>query len=86
MVRPSLIPRQTAMTTIYRLNADELDEQFLTSLKAAFAHKNIEIAVAEADETDHLLRSTGNREHLLRAVGDIESGRNLVTPDQASFQ
>jgi len=30
------------MYTIYRLNADELDEKFLESLKSAFGHKQIE--------------------------------------------
>ena len=56
------------MFTIYRLNADELDANFLASLKAAFPHKEIEIAVAEADETEYLLRSPANREQLLAAV------------------
>jgi len=73
------------MFTVYRLNADELDESFLTSLKAAFQHKEIEIAVSEADETDYLLRSPVNREHLLKAVADVEAKRNLVEPDQALF-
>ena len=67
------------MQTIFRLNTDELDEQFLASVRATFPHKEIEIAVAEVDETAHLLRSEANREHLLRALADVEAGRNLVT-------
>lgn len=74
------------MFTIYRLNADELDASFLDSLKAAFAHKEIEIAVAEADETEYLLRSPANREKLLQAVTDVEAGRNVVEPDQTVFR
>ena len=74
------------MFTIYRLNADELDTGFLESLKAAFPHKEIEIAVAEADETDYLLRSPANRDSLLRAVADVEAGRNVVIPDQTVFR
>ena len=74
------------MYTIYRLNADELDSKFLESLKSAFGHKQIEIAVCESDETDYLLRAPANREHLLSAVADVEAGRNLVTPDQAPFR
>ncbi|MEA3207535.1 MAG: hypothetical protein QOE70_592 [Chthoniobacter sp.] len=38
------------------------------------------------DETDYLLASPANREHLLRVVADVEAGRNLVTPDQTMFQ
>ena len=74
------------MVTIYRLNADELDTNFLESLRAAFPHKEIEIAVAEADETEYLLRSPANRERLLRAVADVEAGQNIVEPDQTVFR
>lgn len=74
------------MFTIYRLNADELDANFLASLKAAFPHKEIEIAVAETDETEYLLRSPVNRERLLAAVADVEAGRNVVQPDQTMFR
>lgn len=38
------------------------------------------------DETEYLLSSPNNREHLLRAVADVSAGRNLVTPDQSQFQ
>jgi antitoxin YefM len=74
------------MFTIYRTNADDLDERFLESLKAAFKHKQVEIAVSEADETDYLLRSPANREHLLKALADVEQGRNVVVPDPQPFQ
>ncbi len=73
------------MFTVYRLNADELDESFLESLKTAFRHREIEIAVSETDETDYLLRSPANRERLLKAVEDVEAGRNLVNPEQGLF-
>ena len=74
------------MYTIYRINADELDARFLESLKTAFQHKEIEIAVSETDETEYLLRSPANRERLLKAMADMDAGRNLVTPAQQSFQ
>ena len=64
----------------------ELDQQFLDGLKKAFANKEIEITVSEADETDYLLRSPPNRERLLRAVADIEQNRNIVVPEQQAFQ
>ncbi len=73
------------METIYQLNADDLDEDFLEGLKTSFKHKEIEIVVYERDETAYLLRSP-NRDHLLKAVADIERKRNLVLPDQEQFQ
>jgi antitoxin YefM len=74
------------MQTVFRLNADELNEQFLESVRATFPHKEIEIAVAEVDETAHLLRSDANRERLIRALADVEAGRNLVTLPSGHFE
>ena len=74
------------MQTIYQLNADELDINLLESIKAQFPHKEIEIIVVERDETEYLLSSPANREALLRAVADVEAGRNLITPDQERFR
>jgi antitoxin YefM len=74
------------MDAIYHVKADELDQRFLDALKALFKDKEIEIAVYERDETAYLLRSPANRSRLLRAVADVESLRNVVTPDQEQFQ
>ena len=74
------------METIYQLNAGDLNKDFLEGLKASLKHKEIEIVVYERDETAYLLRSPANRDHLLKAVADIEQNRNLVVPDQEQFQ
>ncbi len=74
------------METIYQLNADDLNEDFLEGLKTSFKHKEIEIVVYERDETAYLLRSPANRARLLEAVTDIEQNRNVVIPDQEPFQ
>jgi antitoxin YefM len=74
------------METIYQLNADDLNEDFLEGLKASFKHKEIEIVVYERDETAYLLRSPANRDRLVKAIADIEQNRNIVVPDQEQFQ
>ena len=74
------------MQTIYQINADELDQSILESIKSLFKNKEIEIVVSERDETAYLLRSPANREHLLRAVKDVEENRNLIIPNQEQFQ
>ena len=74
------------MTTTYQINADQLDTGFVERVKAAFPHKLIEIVVTEADETSTLLSDPARRERLLRAVADVEAGRNIVVPDQSLFQ
>jgi len=72
------------MQTTYRLKAAELDEKFLASVKSLFGEHEIEIAIcdtvqASEDETAYLLRTEANRQHLLAALADVETGRNLVT-------
>ena len=74
------------MNAIYRLKAEELDESFVDAVKAAFKDKEIEIAVYERDETAYLLRSPANREHLLRAIADVEESQSIVKADQEQFQ
>lgn len=66
------------MNTVYRLNANELDEKFVKSLRALFKDKDIEIIVNEVDETAYLLQSKANRERLLKAVENVEKGENLI--------
>lgn len=77
---------KTVMQTIYQINADELDQNLLDSIKVLFKHKEIEIVISERDETAYLLRSPANRENLLRAVKDVEENQNVVVPDQQQFQ
>jgi antitoxin YefM len=74
------------MNAIYQLKADELDQAFLDSIKAAFKDKEIEITVSERDETAYLLRSPANRERLLGAIADVEKSENIVTVDQEQFR
>jgi antitoxin YefM len=71
------------MYTVYRLHADELDEQFLQALKMLFANREIEIVVTEVDETAYLLQEDANRERLLRAVGNVEKSQGLIAVDLA---
>ncbi|MCR4321288.1 MAG: hypothetical protein NUV74_13250 [Candidatus Brocadiaceae bacterium] len=72
------------MYTLFKINADELDSSFLKGLKAMFKNKEIEIVVCEAgqseeDETAYLLKSSANRERLLKAIENAAHERNLIT-------
>jgi antitoxin YefM len=66
------------MQTSYRLNARDLDQHFLESLKALFQNREIEIIVYEVDETAYLSKSEANQSRLLQAIKNVESGTNLV--------
>lgn len=48
------------MRVTYRVNASQLDQNFLDALKATFQDKEIEIVVYEIDETAYLMASDRN--------------------------
>lgn len=78
------------MYTVYKLNADELNEDFLQSIKFLFRNKTIEIAVCEVeaadqDETAYLLRDPANRQRLLEAIENVRHGRGLIEVDMAAL-
>ena len=66
---------ETAVTLLPRPEQSEL-------LRFVAAH----LRETAPDETEYLLSSPANRDHLLRAVEDVAAGRNIVVPDQAMFQ
>jgi hypothetical protein len=78
------------MLSTFRLNTGELTPNFVLALQQSYPNKDVEILVREApvssssvsnqaDETDYLLASPANREHLLKVVADIERGEQLVS-------
>jgi antitoxin YefM len=69
------------MQSVHRLKASELDDRFLESLKAQWGDREIEIVISEADETAYLMRNEANRQHLLKAVNDIEQRHDLLEVD-----
>jgi len=67
------------MQTTYRVHADELTDDFLQALKVAYRNREIEIIVSDdVDETDYLMSTPANRDHLLRAIENINNHKNLV--------
>ncbi|WP_416672074.1 hypothetical protein [Egbenema bharatensis] len=45
------------MYTVYRVKANEIDQNFINGLKATFQDREIEIVVYEVDETAYLMAS-----------------------------
>jgi antitoxin YefM len=74
------------MQSVYHLNANELDDRFLESLRVLFGDRKIEIVVSSVDETEYLLNHPANREHLLRAMKNAEEGKNLITVNLEDLQ
>ena len=69
------------MQSVYRLNANELDQQFLEAIKLLFRDKAVEITVTELDETRYLMQAEANYKRLREAIADVNNGLNLVQVD-----
>ena len=69
------------MQVAYRLNANELDINFLESIKKLFQEKSIYINISVAqkeDETEYLLSSPANASRLLKAINNIENHKDKL--------
>ena len=68
------------METTYKLNVRELTPDFITTIQNMYLNRNIEITIREElDETEYLMSSPANREHLLKAIKNVEDGKNIIT-------
>jgi len=69
------------MEAIYKVKADELDLNFIESIKKLFKEKSIYVNVSVAskeDETDYLLSSPANATRLLNAIDNIENHKEKL--------
>ncbi len=67
------------MTSTYRLNVNELSMDLLSSIRAAFKDKEVEITVKEAvDETAYLLSSEKNKSNLHESLQSLEQGKGIT--------
>lgn len=74
-------------TTTIRINSEELNADVISSIKAMFGKKDIEIVVSEAmDETEYLSKSPANKKHLLKGIREARKAKNLVTFTGTEFK
>lgn len=77
------------LTTTFIGDSSELNGDFLERIKSMFKGKKVEVIITEADgmdETEYLMSSAANREHLDRAIADIRDGKNVVEVDPKLFE
>jgi hypothetical protein len=68
------------------LKANDLNSQFLESLKTLLRDQEVEITVSPVDETAYLLKSEANSLRLREAIANIEAGTNLVEVPMDALQ
>ena len=69
------------MQVAYRLNANELDINFLESIKKLFQSQQIYINISvneKQDETEYLLSNPANASRLLNAINNIENHKDKL--------
>jgi len=66
------------MVTTYKLNTRDLEETFINSIRTTYPDKIVEIQVREQDETEFLLSTPSNREHMEKVLLEAKEGK-LVT-------
>ena len=69
----------SCMYSTYRIKANEIDNNFLKGIKEMFKDREIEIVVHDVeDETEYLLKTENDKKHLLNAIKNVETKKNLV--------
>ena len=64
------------MIATYQLKPHELTDDFFKKLKDTFSGREVTITVEETqDETDYLLSTEANREHLLAGIEAVKQGK-----------
>ena len=64
------------MTTVFYIDANEINMDFTTALRNLFKDKKITVTVdVDMDETEYLLRSKANKKMLLKSLKQAETGK-----------
>lgn len=66
------------MYATYTLTKDEFNYEFLDNLKKMLNGSQIHLSVECYDETEYLMRSPKNHEHLMRAIRNANNNENLI--------
>ena len=69
------------MQVAYNLNANELDMNFLESVKKLFQNKKLHINIMldeDRNDTDYLLSNRANANRLMESINNIEKREKLV--------
>jgi hypothetical protein len=63
------------MKSTFVINADELSNDFTKAIKSLFKGRRVSITVKpEMDETEYLMSTKANREHLRKALKEFKAG------------
>lgn len=67
------------MQTTYQINTNELNINFLNSIKNLFGERELRIVISDSiDETEYLLSSEKNAARLIESIKNVEKNENII--------
>lgn len=66
------------MYAAYTLTKDELNQDFIDRLKNMITGNQVYLTIENYDETEYLMNSPKNKEHLSKAIEYVDSGKPLI--------
>ncbi len=66
------------METTIRINSDNLSADIIEAIKKMFPHKNIEITINPADETEYILNNPEYAQELMERIEEYEIKQKTI--------
>ncbi len=66
------------METTIRINSDNLSADIIEAIKKMFPHKNIEITINPADETEYILNNPEYAQELMERIEEYETKQKTI--------
>lgn len=74
------------MISSFTLKTEELDNNFLATIKKLFAGKEIEITIQDSQtDTEYLLKNSANKIHLMSSISSLENNKNVKVFSEEEF-
>ncbi len=66
------------MQAIYHVSLNEIDLNFINSIKKQFQNAKVDIVIKQMDETDYLNSSEKNRAYLQEAIKEVDESKFIT--------
>ncbi len=67
------------METTFKINTDALTPEFIEGIQKLFPHKNVEITIQPADETEYILSNPNYTKVLQDRIEAYESKKQVIS-------
>ncbi len=71
--------KQTNMETTIRIHTHNLSADIIDSIKRMFPHKNVEITILPADETEYILSDPEYAQELMERIEEYNTKQKIIS-------